>query len=214
MPTKEDKDTEEAEDTEDSDSRVRIIKNEEILQKNETIDTAREQVEDVVGSVRNEAKEKVDTATGDAKNTLDEKVQQGVESFDKGLIDLLSGFLDTETRAKAYLYLRKRGEATSEEIAEDTGLYPSTVRETLSDLYQEGVVERRKKQTGGAGNNPYIYTAVPPSDLAKRFSDRVEDRLNTLFNLDSYLGSEKSKTRELASELDPYEIVIKSEDEE
>jgi len=190
------------------DRRVRIMKND---------DSARDEKEDqssrAVDKLREGSRERVEDTAEDAKETVEDTIQKGVDSVDKNLVDLLSSFLDTETRAKVYLYLRKRGEATSEEIAEDTGLYPSTVRECLSDLYQEGVVERRKKQTQGAGNNPYVYQAVQPSKLARRFSERVEERLNQLFNLDSYLG-ESNRRRELKSNWSPYKIVIESDDDE
>lgn len=196
--------------------RVRIVRNEDadtvdINTGNETVEEAADQAKKVADRVAEGSRERVDEATEDARETI----KKSVDSIDKNLIELLSGFLDTETRSKVYLCLRKRGEATSEEIAEDTGLYPSTVRECLSDLYQEGVVERRKKQTQGAGNNPYVYTAVPPSELAKRFSERVEERLNRLFNLDSYLLGDQEEKREIKTDWSPYKIVIDTgEDEE
>ncbi|MDZ7688846.1 MAG: helix-turn-helix domain-containing protein [Halobacteriales archaeon] len=189
------------------DRHVRIVKNDETAQEE-----ARDQASRAVDKIRKESRGRVEETAEDAKETVEDTIQKGVDSVDNNLVDLLSSFLDTETRAKVYLYLRKRGEATSEEIAEDTGLYPSTVRECLSDLYQEGVVERRKKQTQGAGNNPYVYQAVQPSELARRFSERVEKRLNQLFNLDSYLGESHSR-RELKSDWSPYKIVIESENE-
>ncbi|MDY6779587.1 MAG: helix-turn-helix domain-containing protein [Halobacteria archaeon] len=197
----------------DDKPRVRIVRNQEAIErKNKRIDETRDTVGRVADRVAESAKERVDEATEDAKDTIDEKIKESVDSVDTGLVELLSSFLETETRSKVYLYLRKRGEATSEEIAEDTGLYPSTVRETLSDLYQEGIVERRKKQTEGAGNNPYVYTAIPPSNLAQKFSERVEERLNKLFNLDSYLDTRRK--REISADWSPYKIVIDSEDED
>lgn len=192
----------------DKDRHVRIVKNEDDPDRGESDQATR-----AVDRLREESRGRVGNTAEDAKETVEDTIQKGVDSVDNNLIELLSSFLDTETRAKVYLYLRKRGEATSEEIAEDTGLYPSTVRECLSDLYQEGVVERRKKQTQGAGNNPYVYQAVQPSELARRFSERVEERLNQLFNLDSYLGDSGSR-RELKSDWSPYKIVIESGDEE
>ncbi|MFP4632761.1 MAG: helix-turn-helix domain-containing protein [Halobacteriales archaeon] len=193
--------------------KVRIVRNDDAIdEKAERVGEATEQAKKAVDEVRDRSRQRVDEATEEARETVEDTIQKGVDSLDSSLVDLLAGFLDTETRAKVYLYLRKRGEATSEEIAEDTGLYPSTVRECLSDLYREGIVERRKKQTEGAGNNPYVYTAVQPSDLARRFSERVEERLNQLFNLDSYLDSRRRK--ELKTDWSPYKIVIDSGDDE
>lgn len=201
-------------DEEESDRpRVRIVRNEDSdVEPPEGVERAREQAKETVEGVREDVEERVDEATEPAREAIDDTLKKSVEGLDNSLIDLLAGFLDTETRAKVYLYLRKRGEATSEEIAEDTGLYPSTVRECLSELYREGVVERRKKQTEGAGNNPYVYTAVPPTDLAKRFSERVEDRLNQLLNLDRYIDG--GRRRELKTDWSPYKIVIDSGDED
>ncbi len=212
--TVEDRDREDEYGDEDGDRpRVRIVRNEDAEREPpERVEEARQQAKEAVDNVREDVEERVDEATEPAREAIDDTLKKSVDSVDSSLVDLLAGFLDTETRAKVYLYLRKRGEATSEEIAEDTGLYPSTVRECLSELYREGVVERRKKQTEGAGNNPYVYTAVPPTDLAKRFSERVEERLNRLLNLDSYLDG--GRRRELKTDWSPYKIVIDSGDED
>ncbi|WP_331232792.1 winged helix-turn-helix domain-containing protein [Natronorarus salvus] len=112
---------------------------------------------------------------------------RAVEGFDEGIIDLLSWILDTETRARIYVYLRQEPRATSEEVAEGTGLYPSTVREALSELHEEEVVDREKRESEGAGNNPYEYTAIAPSELVGGILGQVQDELNTAFNLDRYL---------------------------
>jgi len=69
------------------------------------------------------------------------------------------------------------------------GALPSTVREALAELAGEDVVDRRKRQSEGAGNNPYEYTAIPPSDLVGGVAGRVQDELNTVFNLDAHLGN-------------------------
>lgn len=195
-------------------SSVRIVKDDDVLERSsQRLEDARKQAKDVVENVRDDVEDRVEDEVEEARESIGERLEESVDQLDSGLIDLLAGFLDTETRAKVYLYLRQRGEATSEEIAEDTGLYPSTVRETLSDLYGEGIVERRKKETSGAGNNPYVYTAVPPSELAKRFSERVEEQLNQLFNLDRYLGGGERR-REIASDWSPYKIIVDSDDDE
>ncbi|MFP4055225.1 MAG: helix-turn-helix domain-containing protein, partial [Phycisphaerae bacterium] len=85
-----------------------------------------------------------------------------LEAFDEGIVDLLSWILETDTRARIFIYLRTDPESTSEEIASGTGLYPSTVREALAELHEEGRVTRLKRQSEGAWNNPYEYSAIPP----------------------------------------------------
>lgn len=126
-----------------------------------------------------------------ARERLEAEADRAVEQFDQGIVDLLAWLLDTETRARIYIYLRQSPGRTSEEIAEGTGLYPSTVREALAELHDEGVVGRHKRASEGAGNNPYEYTAIAPSELVGEIVSQVQDELNTVFNLDRYLGGEE-----------------------
>ncbi|MFB6071655.1 MAG: helix-turn-helix domain-containing protein [Halobacterium sp.] len=123
-----------------------------------------------------------------ARDRLGEGKERAVAGFDQRVVDILSWVLDTETRARIFVYLRQHPWSTSEEVADGTGLYPSTVREALAELADDDVVERRKRQSEGAGNNPYEYTAIPPSDLVGGVVGRVQDELNTVFNLDAHLG--------------------------
>ncbi|WP_323676851.1 winged helix-turn-helix transcriptional regulator [Halorubellus sp. PRR65] len=116
--------------------------------------------------------------------------QQAVDGFDSGIVDLLSWVLDTETRAKIYIFLQANPASTSEEIAQGTGLYPSTVREALAELHDEEKVHREKRAASGAGNNPYEYTAIAPSELVSGVVGQVQDELNTVFNLESLLDDE------------------------
>ncbi|MES3517145.1 MAG: winged helix-turn-helix domain-containing protein [Natronomonas sp.] len=121
------------------------------------------------------------------RNRLGQETKRATEGFDEGVVDLLAWILDTETRARIYVYLRQNPGSTSEEIADGTGLYPSTVRESLAALNDEGKVTRRKREASGAGNNPYEYTAIAPSDLVGEVVGEVQSELNTVFNLDEHL---------------------------
>jgi len=103
------------------------------------------------------------------------------------IVDRLSWVLDTETRARIYLFLRRHPDSSSREIAEGTGLYPSTVREALAALAEESTVTRTKRASGGAGNNPYEYEAISPAELIEDVVDDVQADLNTVFNLDRVL---------------------------
>lgn len=127
-----------------------------------------------------------------ARTRIEEGADSAVEEFDKGIVDLLAWVLDTETRARIYVYLRQYPGSTSEEIASGTGLYPSTVREALAELNEEGNVSREKRESEGAGNNPYEYTAIAPSELVGGIVHQVQDELNTVFNLDQYLEDEEN----------------------
>jgi len=131
---------------------------------------------------------------------LSEETDKAVEEFDQRLVDLLSWMLDTETRARIYVHLRQSAHSTSDEIAEGTGLYPSTVREALAELHDEDIVERRKRQSEGAGNNPYEYAAIAPSELVGSVAERVQTELNTVFNLDRHIGSGGTEEPDLDDE--------------
>ncbi|WP_058367481.1 helix-turn-helix domain-containing protein [Haloparvum sedimenti] len=127
------------------------------------------------------------------RERLGEGADKAVQEFDDGVVDLLSWLLDTETRARIYVYLRENPNSTSEEVADGTGLYPSTVREALAELHEEGTVDRGKRESSGAGNNPYEYVAIPPSELVRGVVGQVQSELNTVFNLDRRLGGEGSE---------------------
>ena len=110
------------------------------------------------------------------------------DGVDDRLLGLLSWVLDTETRARIYVYLRGAPGSTSDEIADGTGLYPSTVREALAGLHDEEYLTREKRAADGAGNNPYEYEAIPPAELVDRAAGRVQSELNSVVNLDERLG--------------------------
>ncbi len=111
-----------------------------------------------------------------------------LDSIDDGLVELLTWLLDTETRARIYIFLRMSPARTSGEVAEGTGLYPSTVRECLAAMHEEGLVSREKRKSEGAGNNPYEYVAIPPAELVGNLVNQIQDQLNAICNLDDRLG--------------------------
>jgi len=133
------------------------------------------------------AAEDADGTGRDVRERIEREADRAMEQFDESVVDLLSWVLDTETRARIYVHLRQNPESTSEEVADGTGLYPSTVREALAELDEEGKVTRSKRESGGAGNNPYEYSAIAPSDLVGEIVEDVQDQLNTVCNLDGYL---------------------------
>lgn len=138
---------------------------------------------------------------------LEESADKAIEGFDQRLVDLLSWILETETKARIYVYLRQNQDSTSEEIAEGTGLYPSTVREALAEMSDDAVVDRNKRESEGAGNNPYEYTAVAPSELVGSAKDQIQQQLNTVFNLDNHLRQESPP------ESEPVTITVEDESE-
>ena len=122
------------------------------------------------------------------RERLEAEADRAVSEFDESVVDLLAWMLDTETRARIYVYLRQNARSTSEEVADGTGLYPSTVREALAELHEDEVVTRGKRASAGAGNNPYEYEAIAPSQLVREVVGQIQSQLNAVFNLDSRLG--------------------------
>ena len=131
-----------------------------------------------------------------------------VEEVDQRIVDLLSWILDTETRAKIYVHLLANPGSTSEEVAQGTGLYPSTVREALAELHDEDRVTREKRASEGAGNNPYEYTAIQPSELVGGVVDQVQQELNTIFTLDRVLDRREASNSDLESDAEPVTITV------
>ena len=146
----------------------------------------------------------------DVRDRIEQEADRAVEQFDEGIVDLLSWVLDTETRARIYVHLRQHPESTSEEVADGTGLYPSTVREALAALHAEGKVTRSKRESDGAGNNPYEYSAIAPSELVNAIVGDVQAELNTVFNLDAHLGDYPADPRDDA---EPVTISVQDADD-
>ncbi|WP_436343934.1 helix-turn-helix domain-containing protein [Natronorubrum sp. FCH18a] len=143
-----------------------------------------------------------DESDGDGVRTV------AVEEVDQRIVDLLSWILDTETRAKIYVHLLAKPGSTSEEVAKGTGLYPSTVREALAELHDEDRVTREKRASEGAGNNPYEYTAIQPSELVGGIVDQVQQELNTIFTLDRVLDRRDESEPSLEGDAEPVTITV------
>lgn len=143
----------------------------------------------------------------DANRGAERMTDAAVEEVDGRIVDLLSWILDTETRAKIYVYLLANPGSTSQEVAKGTGLYPSTVREALAELHEEEKVSREKRASEGAGNNPYEYTAIQPSELVGGVVDQVQHELNTIFTLDRILDRERDGD-EFQTDVEPVTITV------
>ena len=92
--------------------------------------------------------------------------------------------LKSRARSRIYIYLLRKHGAKTDEIIKGTNLHPSTVRETLSKMYGQHQIYRRKKVNEKIGKNPYLYYPVPPIELLKRYTKEIEDKLTKIANLD------------------------------
>ena len=106
-------------------------------------------------------------------------------SRDKNIEKAVHEILKSRARTRIYVYLLKKNGAKTEQIIKGTKLHPSTVRETLSKMYDQELIFRRKIQNDSIGKNPYVYYPIPPIELLKRYANEMEDRLNNLARLTS-----------------------------
>ncbi|WP_253737409.1 winged helix-turn-helix domain-containing protein [Halohasta salina] len=148
------------------------------------------------------------------KARIEAEADRAVTEFDEGIVDLLAWLLDTETRARIYVYLRQHPHSTSDEVADGTGLYPSTVREALAELHDEGTVHREKRESSGAGNNPYEYEAIAPSELVRGVVGDVQRELNTVFTLDDRLGGDDEEGGPITISVDDEPVEVEVDDAE
>ena len=110
----------------------------------------------------------------------------GTTNFrDKNVEKAVRDILKSRARSRIYVYLLRKNGAKTEQIVNGTRLHPSTVRETLSKMYDQKLIFRRKIKNDSIGKNPYIYYPIPPIELLKRYANEIEDRLNKLASLAS-----------------------------
>ena len=121
----------------------------------------------------------------------------------EGLVDLLSAAFDTDKRTRVYVGLRQRPDSTAEALAEETGLYPTTVERVLDDLEAEGVVERRV----GTGNGER-YTAIAPEEALDVALGGIQNAIDERFRLGG-LGGRSFPERERS---EPVTIPVERDD--
>ena len=102
---------------------------------------------------------------------------------DKSIESTVREILKSRARSRIYIYILRKNGARTEQIIKGTHLHPSTVRETLSKMHEQKLIHRKKIKNDSIGKNPYIYYAISPVLLLKRYSSEMEDRLNKLANL-------------------------------
>ncbi|MBU7032411.1 MAG: hypothetical protein HXS53_07755 [Theionarchaea archaeon] len=165
-------------------------------------------------------KEEIQRLQGEIENLKIEEEEKEEERILRALRWLNIG----EAKAKAYVYLVKKGRATAEQVARGADLYPTTAREVLTKMAESGIVKREKldtngagrkpflytaisPDTNGAGRKPFLYTAISPSELIKKRANEIEQILSELLRLEFLRknGEIKFKTPLL-----PIRIEIKS----
>jgi len=104
-------------------------------------------------------------------------------SKEKNIEKTVHDILKTRAKSRIYVYLLRKNGAKAEQIIKGTKLHPSTVRETLSTMYNQKLIFRKKIKNDSIGKNPYIYYSISPIELLKRHANEMEERLNKLANL-------------------------------
>jgi len=102
---------------------------------------------------------------------------------DKSIENTVLEILKSRARSRIYIYLLRKNGARAEQVIKGTHLHPSTVRELLSKMYEQKLIYRKKIKNDNIGKNPYIYYAISPVILLKRYSSEIEDRFNKLANM-------------------------------
>jgi len=102
---------------------------------------------------------------------------------DKSMESTVREILKSRARSRIYIYLLRKNGARAEQVIKGTHLHPSTVREILSKMYEQKLIYRKKIKNDSIGKNPYIYYAISPVILLKRYSSEIEDRFNKLANM-------------------------------
>jgi len=104
-------------------------------------------------------------------------------SRDKSIEKAVRDILKSKAKTCIYIYLLRKKGAKTGQIIKGTKLHPSTVRETLSTMYEAKIIYRKKIKNDNIGKNPFIYFSIPPIELLKRYAGEMEDRLNKLASL-------------------------------
>ncbi len=106
------------------------------------------------------------------------------ETFrDKNLEQIVHDILKSRARSRIYVYLLRKNGAKTDQIIKGTQLHPSTVRETLSKMYEQKLIIRKKLKNDSIGKNPFIYYPISPIKLLKRHTNEMENKLNRLAKL-------------------------------
>lgn len=83
----------------------------------------------------------------------------------------------SKAKAKIWLHLRGRQWVGSEEIAEATDIFPSTVRESVYEMSLEGLIDRRTAESDRVGHPGYEYRAKAPSVALEELCTKLEEPL-------------------------------------
>jgi len=113
---------------------------------------------------------------------IDGKVRETYEhaktNFQKSLV-IITG---SEVKAGIILAVMVMDNPVVDEISELTGFYPSTVRESIQELSEKGLLAREKLKTaeGQLGKKPYIYRIGNLAETMDDYVEKTKQKFNTI----------------------------------
>ena len=122
--------------------------------------------------------------------------------INKATVLAFQDLFSSSAESKIYVFLLDKKGVQSSDIVRGTRLHPSTVRELLVRMYAQRVIVRKKLKNDHIGKNPYVYHAVSPLRLVKRYSKELEERLNRIVALDDSCDSCGQRIRISFEEVD------------
>jgi len=95
----------------------------------------------------------------------------------------------TESRRSLLYALRRRGEATAEQLADQLGVTLSGVRQLLTALQDDGLVESVEATKSGRGRRPLVYSLTARADslFPKAYGELTNELLDYVADADERL---------------------------
>lgn len=95
----------------------------------------------------------------------------------------------TESRRRVLYALRRRGEATAEQLAEQLDVTLSGVRQLLTALQDDALVESVEATKTGRGRRPLVYSLTPRADtlFPKAYGELTNELLDYVADADQGL---------------------------
>lgn len=95
----------------------------------------------------------------------------------------------TESRRSLLYALRRRGEATAEQLAEQLGVTLSGARQLLSALQDDGLITSVAATKTGRGRRPLVYSLTPRADtlFPKAYGELTNELLDYVADTDREL---------------------------
>ena len=122
--------------------------------------------------------------------------------IDKSTERAVHDLFQSKAESRIYLYILRRNRAGSADIIRGTRLHPSTVRELLVRMHAHRLIYREKLKNDHIGKNPYLYRAVTPLTLLKRYTQDLEKKLNKIANLSNKQNDAITSVRIQIEEVD------------